>query len=168
MKNKILLVLILFSVPIPAFAQWPGYFHTFLLEDPSGKPITASNSDYRITPIHLKGSNMLLSVKVCPDGKTWRYYAGGDYKEFGKLQRIKIERTSSKAETMVIEFPPPLSKGSHPAYTNLFLGTLKFSMGKYRVKVPDSASQWDGLKEIKLCPDNINNYSFSDVSGFQK
>jgi hypothetical protein len=72
------------------------------------------------------------------------------------------------SETMTIEFPATLSGGKDKHYLNLYAGTIVFKAGNYKIKLPEADGDWDKLKEMKLCPDEINsNYKFYDISGFQ-
>lgn len=150
-------------------AQWPGYFYAFVLTDSEGNAIDSSNKEYKMTPVKSsETSGVLLSVKICDDNRTRRYYEGAV--DLDKTNKLKIEKMKDglAVETMVIEFPSSLSGGKDKFYRDLFAGELKFQEGTYTVKLPETDKQWDALKEIKLCPLSYMDFSLYDISKFQK
>ncbi len=173
---KTLLILILFSAALYSpdlFSQWPGYFYAFEMKDSDGNKLDSSTSNYKMTTVPCSdcGDNIVMGIRICGDNKTWRYYAGGYYQYLVKTNMLKIEKVSGGkvTETMTIEFPATLSGGKEKFYRNLYIGELKFKKGTHKVKLPETDNQWDNLKEIKLCPEGVNeDYSFYDISKFQK
>ena len=172
---KRVLAIIIFSFVLyqaVLFAQWPGYFYAFELKDSGGNKIDSASANYKMTtvPCNDCGDNIVMGISICGDNKTWRYYAGGYYQYLDNTNMLKIEKivNGTAAETMIIEFPATLSGGKDKYYRNLYIGELKFKKGTYKIKLPETNNAWDGLKEIKLCPDGVNeNYSFFDISKFQ-
>jgi len=170
MIMKTILFFLLISSAV--FAQWPGYFYAFELKDSEGNAIDSISNDYRMKTIVCSEckDEIVMGIRICEDNKTWRYYAGGNYKYLGRTNMLKIEKVmnGNVVETMTIEFPAPLSGVEENYYRNLYAGELKFKKGTHKIKLPETDDEWNNLKEMKLCPDNINDYSFHDISKFQK
>src|SRR4030095_6764763 len=100
--------------------------------------------------------------------KTWKLYEGGfAYKGLDKINSLIITKKGDTKETMIILFPPS-SQGEDRQLKNLYVGTLQFKDGTYFVKLPQNTDEWSSSKEIKLCPLSYMDYSFIDISGFQK
>ncbi|HEY3252014.1 MAG TPA: hypothetical protein VGK25_12955 [Ignavibacteria bacterium] len=147
-----------------SFSQWPGYFIAFELKDQNGNSITAQN-DYKMTTVACNEcTEVLLGIDSCTDKKTWRFYEG--YKEFDKVQMLRIEKMSG--ETMVIEFPPRPPRERYKDYSNLYAGEIKFINGTYKIGLPNSKEEWDNLTEVFPCPDQYNYNGYGDISNFQK
>lgn len=172
MKNFFYILLLTFSfqlLTLNCFSQWPGYFYSFELKDSDGNAINSKNENYVMTPIPFdKSSDIMLSIKICEDNKTWRWYEGG-YHDLDKTHRLKIEKYNDEfSEIMYIEFPSSLSGGKEKYYRNLYVGSLTFKKGTYTIKLPKTDDEWDALKEIQKCPLSYMNYSYHDISKFQK
>ena len=174
MKNKIILTVLLGILFVPElFSQWPGYFYAFELKDADGKTIDTTTKNYTGETIVCDGcgENIVLGIRICEDNKTWRFYAGGNYTHLDRSNFLRIDKmvNGEVSETMTIEFPATLSGGKEKYYRNLYAGVITFKKGKHKIKLPKTDNGWDNLKKIKLCPDSINsNYSFYDISNFQK
>lgn len=170
MKNKtvVLTALLLVGFTFPTVAQWPGNFYTFFLEDSSGHVIDSANNAYKLSTIQID-SFTVLGIDPCKDKKLWRFYEGGNH-YMGSTQKLKIEKTvkGKSVAVMIIEFPPSISGGKEKYYRNLYAGTLKFRNGTYKIKLPATGSQWDKLKEIKLCPNDYDHNGYFDVSEYQQ
>jgi hypothetical protein len=163
---KALLVCLL--VPACAAAQWPGYFYSFTLIDAAGKPVTASDQGYQMKPVKptAKGSDVMLSILMCNDSTTIRFYVGG-YHGLGDMHKLEITHLDTK-EKMVLEFPSSFSGGKDKYYRNLFAGSLVFKKGSYLIRLPASDSAWDNLHELHFCPDYGGADSYWDISKLQK
>jgi hypothetical protein len=150
-----------------AVAQWPGNFYTFFLEDSSGYAIDTGNNAYKMSTIQMD-SFTVLGIDLCKDNKLWRFYEGGNH-YMGSIQKLKIEKTvkGKSPEVMIIVFPPSISGGKDQYYRNLYVGTLKFRNGIYKIKLPGTDDQWDKLKEVKLCPNEYDHNGYFDVSEYQ-
>ncbi len=171
MKNKILIsALFLITLSACAFAQWPGYFYAFELKDSDGKIIDTSNTKYKMTPVSCCTA-IITGIKMCEGNKTWHFYAGGN-SDLDKTNSLKIERLENGAavETMIIDFPPTLSGGKEKFYRDLYTGEIKFKNGKYKIKLPETDDQWDGLPELKekICRLSYAVSLYYDISKFQK
>jgi len=168
---KALIIVILFSAS--AYSQWPGYFYTFELKDAEGKSIDTTRREYTGEAIICSGceENIVVGIRICADNRTWRFYAGGNYSHLKNSNFLRIDRMvdGKVNETMTIEFPATLSGGQNKFYRNLYAGIITFKEGNHKINLPETDNDWDNLKEINLCPDKINNnYSFFDISIFQK
>ncbi|MCI0448777.1 MAG: hypothetical protein L0Y79_03195 [Chlorobi bacterium] len=163
--KKIIIIFLFYGCPV--FAQWPGYFYTFELKDSLGNIIDSTSKNYIMKTVPADDKDVILGIRICDDNKTWRFYEGG-YGDLNKIQKLRIVKTVDEYdEIMIIEFPGTLSGGEQKHYMNLFAGTLIFKRGAYTVKLPEKDAEWDNLKEIKICPDGVNDYSFFDISRFQ-
>ncbi len=160
---KTILILLLFTGTI--FSQWPGYFYTFSLKDTKWDVIDSASNGYKMVTVKTDDStDVMLSIKICSDNITWRFYEGGyDIGDTEKLKIIKIDNN----ETMIIEFPPSLSRGKNIFYRNLYAGVILFKKGTYVVKLHETDNEWDGLKEKNICPLSYMNTTYYDISGFQ-
>jgi len=148
-------------------AQYPGYFYTFKLTDAKGKIITLNVKDYEMKTVRPANSRVLLQIDMCRDDPAILHFYEG-YKDFDTIQQLQITKLNSKPkEMMVIEFPPTLSIGQEPFYHNLYVGDLIFRKGVYKVKLPSTAKEWDGLSIKHLCPDYGGVDTFYDVSSLQ-
>jgi hypothetical protein len=160
-------VLILLFAVSTATAQWPGYFYTFEFKDKSGKSVDSNNTGYKMETVKAdKSSDIMLSIKICEDNKTWRFYEGG-YHDLDKTHKLKITELSTDDE-MTIEFPSSLSGGKEKYYRNLYAGEIKFKKGKYKVRLPSTDNEWDNLAEKNVCPLSYMTTTYYDISGFQK
>jgi hypothetical protein len=170
MKTKLFIALILLIAILKTNAQWPGYFYAFELKDAEGNTIDTSNKNYKMTPVSAT-ENLVTGIKICDGNKTWHFYAGGNH-DLDKTNSLKIEKMENgvAVETMTIEFPPTLSGGKEKFYRDLYIGELKFSSGKYKVKLPESDNQWDNLPELKekICRLSYAASLYYDISNFQK
>ncbi len=113
-------------------------------------------------------AGVVMEIKICDDDSVWRFYEGGNH-YMGSTQKLKIVKTVNGkiSGNMIIEFPPSFSKGKEQYYRNLYAGALKFKNGTVKIKLPKTGTQWDDLKEMKLCGDGINFTSYYDVSSYQ-
>ena len=163
MKVKIIFILLfIILLTSPVFAQWPGCFYAFELKDIDGKTIDSLNTDYKFS---IDMSNpYLLSIKMCDDNKTWRFYKGD--KNLYIVNTLTIMKISTGV-AMLLEFPPSLSGGKKKYYLNLYTGRIIFKNGTYSVKLPESYDDLDYLKEIKICPLTYMNTEYFYISGFQ-
>jgi hypothetical protein len=93
---------------------------------------------------------VLLDIEMCDD-TTWKFYEG--YKDFDKVNYLKISRSGDDDEVMIIEFPPALSGGREKYYKSLYLGVIRFMKGTYIVNLPQSDAEWDRLNQMSLCPE---------------
>jgi len=159
-------ILILLFVTSTAFSQWPGYFYTFVLKDSDGNAIDSTNKDFKMETIKgEKSTEMMLSIERCDDNSAWRFYEGGYH---GLDQTHKLKITNSKTgEEMTIKFPPSMSGGKEKYYRDLYAGVIKFKKGTYKIKLPETDNEWDGLKQIKICPLSYMTNRYYDISGFQ-
>ena len=171
MKNKIILTsLFLFILTGVTFAQWPGYFYAFELKDPDGNIIDSSNTHYKMTPVSCCTA-IITGIKICEGNKIWHFYAGGN-SDLDKSNSLKIEMldNGTVVETMTIEFPPTLSGGKEKFYRDLYTGEIKFKNGKYKIKLPQTDSDWDSSPEMKekICRLSYASSLYYDISAFQK
>lgn len=159
-------IFVLLFASSTVLAQWPGYFYTFVLKDNSGNIIDSSNKNYEMTTIKATdSSDIMLSIKTC-DNYIWRFYEGG-YHDLDKTHMLKIKNIITGKE-MIIQFPSSLSGGKEKYYRDLYAGEIKFVKGTYKIKLPETDNQWDGLKTITICQLSYMNLVFYDISGFQK
>ena len=161
MKKIILISLILISSKI--FAQWPGAFYTFELKDAHGNAIDSLSTDYKMSID--EASTGPAAIEICTDNKLWRFYKGD--KNLYVTNILIIEKIST-SEKMMIKFPPPMTGGEHHYYANLYIGSIKFIAGTYKVKLPKSKNEWESLKEIEKCPQPNNYNMYLDISKYQK
>lgn len=170
MKNKIVLAIFLGIFSMPAvFSQWPGYFYAFELKDKEGNIIDTNSTDFKMTPISAT-ENLITGISICEGNKMWHFYAGGNL-DLDKTNTLKIEKikNAETTETMIIEFPASLSGGKEKFYRDLYIGTITFKKGTYKVKLPETGNQWDNLKEKKgVCPLDYAISTYYDISNFQK
>jgi hypothetical protein len=170
MKKCLFLTGILLTLlTVNSFAQWPGYFYGFQLLDENGKNIDSTNTGFKMKTVLCKECDgLILSIKECDDKLTWRFYAGGN-KNLEKTNGLEIDKIADGevSETMTIEFPASMTGGTNPYYANLYIGTLKFRKGKYSVKFPKTAEEWDSLKELKICQLSYMDVTFLDISEYQ-
>jgi hypothetical protein len=160
-------LLMIVFIPISVMAQYPGYFYTFKLTDTNGKTINLKDNDYKMMPVRRANSRVLLQIDMCRDDPAILHFYEG-YKDFDTIQQLQITKLNSKPkEIMIIEFPPTLSIGQEPFYHNLYVGNLIFRKGIYKVKLPSTAKEWDGLLIKHLCPDYGGVDTFYDVSILQ-
>lgn len=163
MKSIIILLFAVSSV----FAQWPGYFYTFELKDGSGKSVDSNSSGFKMETIKANiSSDIMLSIKMCDDNKTWRFYEGG-FHDLDKTHKLKVTDLNSDDE-MIIEFPSSFSGGDESYYRNLYAGEIKFKKGTYKIKLPATDGEWNALKEKKVCPLSYMDVTYYDISSFQK
>ncbi len=115
-RKKIFLTIFCLSFLLSAFAQWPGNFYAFVLKDAAGNIIRPGDTTYRMMVID-KDPGMVLSIKICKDDSTWRFYEGGNH-YMGSTQKLKITRNKNAkiSENMIVEFPPSFSKGKEQYY----------------------------------------------------
>lgn len=144
--------------------QWPGYFYAFTLKDEAGKTITLNNSDYSFSIIKPK-TDIMLKTMMCDDSTTIRLYVGG-YHGLDETHELAITNTSTK-EKMILKFPSSMSGGKENYYRNLFAGNLRFKKGNYQIKLPQTDSAWNNLKEKHFCADYGGNDTYSDISLLQ-
>ena len=169
MKIKIIVTLIFLSFSLyKLHAQTPGFFYAFELQDEMGYTIDSSIKNWEMIPVKNDSvDEMMLHIEICEDSKTWKFYEGGfGYKGMDKMNKLEIIRTGNLTQKMTIEFPPT-SHGEARNYENLYLGIIEFKEGTYTVKLPP-LDEWKNLKQIKLCPLSYMDYSFLDISGYQK
>src|SRR5258705_10838564 len=99
-KNMKALLLCLL-MPLCATAQWPGYFYAFTLTDAAGKLITQNDKEYKMTTVKPPKGDIMLSVIMCGDSTTIRFYVGG-YHGLDDKHKLEIVKLSTK-EKMIIE-----------------------------------------------------------------
>jgi hypothetical protein len=145
--------------------QWPGYFYAFTLTDDAGKTITLKNNDYKFTAIRPVKTEAILRTLMCDDSTTIRLYVGG-YRGLDDAHELDIMNISTK-EKMVIQFPSSMSGGNEKFYRNLFAGNFHFKKGTYQIKLPQTDSAWNNLKEKHFCADFGDNDTYSDISFLQ-
>jgi hypothetical protein len=171
MKLKIIVfALCLMIISLKGYSQWPGYFYGFELIDKSGKNIDSLNQNYMMKTIRCSEcKEIILSIKICDDNKTWRFYGGGNHElettnmlEINKLTEGKI------SESMTLVFPAPYTGGEHKYYANLYVGKIKFKKGTYKIGLPETSAEWDALKELKLCQLPYMDVTFLDIRDYQK
>jgi len=163
-----LIAAIIICFSLKAQAQWPGHYYAFILKDQNGNLVDSSDHKYSMkTESYHDSSEVMLSIDMCENNKTWKFYIG--YKDLDLPHKLRIEKTiDGVQEVMSIEFPSTLSGGKEKYYRNLYAGKIKFQKGLFRIRLPETDDEWDELKELKLCPDQYNNYTFYDISKFQK
>lgn len=164
--RKLLLFIILSGT---ALAQVPGFFYSFSLKDKNGSYIDSSSKGYEMKTVKAnENADLMLSIQICDDNQTWRFYVGGyGYADMEKTHMLKITNLDNN-QTMTIEFPSPKSGGKEKYYRNLYAGEIKFQKGTYTIKLPESDNEWDGLKEKKICPLSwMPNLTYDDISHFQ-
>jgi len=170
MKGKYFLLTIMLSISFlsQSFAQWPGNFYAFVLEDAAGSITTPANTHYKMIVIQDTAIDVVLGIKICAGDTIWSFYEGGNH-YMGSTQKLKIVKSieGKIPENMIIEFPPSFSGGKEHYYRNLYIGVLKFKKRTIKIKLPQTGTQWDNLKEMKLCEDGINFTSYFDVSNYQ-
>ena len=153
--------------PLSVIGQYPGYFYTFKLTDTNGKIITLKDNDYKMVAVKPVNSRVLLQIDTCRDDPAILHFYEG-YKDLDTIQQLQVTKMNSHPkEMMIIEFPPALSTGKEPFYHNLYVGSLIFRKGIYRVKLPSTGKEWDELSIKHLCPDYGGVDTFYDVSSLQ-
>jgi hypothetical protein len=145
--------------------QWPGYFYAFTFTDDAGNIITLKNKNYTFTAIRPAKTEAMLRTLMCDDSTTIRFYVGG-YHGLDDMHELDIMNISTK-EKMVIQFPSSMSGGADKFYRNLFAGNLHFKKGTYQIKLPQTDSAWNNLKEKHFCADYGGNDTYSDISLLQ-
>ncbi len=164
MKNILKIAIIFLALTtLKVYSQWPGSFYSFELKDIDGKNIDSLNTDFSFT--YDMSNPYLLGIKMCDDGKTWRFYKGD--KNLYISNTLTVTKKST-GESMVFDFPPPMSGGKEKYYRNFYTGVFTFKSGSYKILLPESDSDWDNLKEIKICPLSYMNAVYYDISKFQK
>ena len=170
MRRKFIFLAIILNAPFlfPAFAQWPGNFYAFILKSATGSVITPANKEYKMITVPASLAGVVMEIKICKDDSVWRFYEGGNH-YMGSTQQLKIVRiiNGKISGSMIIEFPPSMSKGKEQYYRNLYAGVLRFKKGILKIKLPPTGEEWDNLNEMKLCEDGINFTSYYDVSNYQ-
>lgn len=163
---KTILVLIAVLISINVHAQWPGAFYTFELIGADGKNVDSTSIDYKL--IIDKSTTGPIGIDICTDNKIWRFYKGDN--NLSLTNSLIIEKMSGDnvEDKMIIKFPPPMTGGEHKHYDNLYVGTIKFKSGTYKIRLPKSREDWDGLNEKEYCPDGYNFNKYLDISAFQK
>lgn len=167
-KRTLFTIIFFIFISSNVSAQWLVVYYAFELKDADGNYIDSLNKNYEMKTVKWEPtSEALLDVKICADNRTWRFEEG--YRDFDKINKLEITKTDGAHETMVIEFLPAFNEGKKHYYNNLYLGSLNFKEGTYRIKLPQSGDEWDSLKEIILCPEISYEFGgYLDISELQK